>query len=89
MKYLVEQLYAENQDILLNRPDLAQRGDFSEQGMKYHSNKLKMKALDELPVMLLIGKCLCAKPIVRTQYRIKFCAWCHKESTTIHVQAID
>lgn len=79
MEYLIDKLKIENQEILKRRPDLRANGDFTEEGEKLHSNELKIEQLNKLPIPLVVGSCSCGNRIPRTQYEIKFCAYCHKE----------
>jgi hypothetical protein len=76
---LIEKLQYDNYQILKQRPELREVGDFTEEGKKYHANELKIEQLNKLPVPLVVGSCSCSNRIERPQYRIKFCAWCHKE----------
>lgn len=76
---IIDQLEIENFHILKRRPNLKVYGDFSEDGKKLQANQLKIEQLNELPVPLMVGGCFCGNRIPRTQYKIKFCANCHKE----------
>ena len=79
MEYLIDKLKIENHEILKRRPDLKLNSDFTEDGEKLYSNKLKIEQLNKLPISLVVGSCLCENPIPRPQYEINFCAYCHKE----------
>lgn len=79
MEYLKDKLKVENYEILKRRPDLEINGDFTEDYDKLQSNRLKIEQLNELPIPLVVGSCSCGNRIPRSQYEIKFCAYCHKE----------
>lgn len=79
MEYLIDKLKIENSQILKNRPDLKINGDFTVDGERLFANELKIEQLNTLPIPLVVGSCSCGKCIPRLQYKIKFCAYCHKE----------
>ena len=79
MEYLIDKLKIENSQILKDRPDLGITGDFTPAGEKYFANELKIEQLNTLPIPLVVGSCSCEKRILRDQYKIRFCACCHKE----------
>ena len=78
-EYQIQQLIHENELLLNDHPNLKIEGDFSEGGDRFFKNLIKIEKLRKLPVMLYSGICDCENQIIRPQYEITFCAWCHKE----------
>ena len=79
MEYLIDKLKIENSQIIKDRPDLKINGDFTNDGERLFANELKIEQLNTLPIPLVVGSCSCEKRILRDQYKIRFCAYCHKE----------